>query len=208
MKDIIRVVIADDHSLLRAGLKMTIDSWEEYEVVGTAQNGRELVELCDKLQPDLVLTDMQMPNMTGFEATSIIKQKMPGTKVVALTTFDDSETVLQAVKAGCDGFLLKVIEPDQLRRSLLAIMSGINTFDALAMKQLKAHIDEQNRVQLTDREREILRYVSQGDTNKEIADKMHLQAGTVKNLVSLLLSKTDCVSRADLTRYAIEHHIS
>lgn len=208
MSEKVRVVLADDHKLLLAGLKMTIESWENYEVVGTAQDGSELVELCDKLNPNLVLTDMQMPNMSGTDAAAIIKEKNPDTKVVALTTFDDSETVMKAIKAGCDGFLLKVIEPEQLYNSLNAIMSGINTFDALAMQQLKARIEEQNAVQLSDREKEILKFICQGDTNKDIAEKMYLQVGTIKNIVSLLLSKTDCVSRADLTRYAIEHHLT
>lgn len=203
-----KVVLADDHQILLAGLKMTINSWDEFEVVGTAQDGNELVRLCEDLCPDLVLTDMQMPKMSGTEAAAIIKKNNPNVKVVALTTFDDSETVMKAVKADCDGFLLKVIEPEQLHRSLQAIMNGISTFDALAMKQLKAHIEEQNSVQLTEREREILKYICQGDTNKEIAEKMFLQAGTIKNIVSLLLSKTECVSRADLTRYAIEHHLA
>ncbi len=209
MSEKIRVVLADDHMLLLAGLKMTIDSWEEFEVIGTAQDGKELVELAERLKPNLIMTDMQMPKMTGTEAAAIIKKNNPDVKVVALTTFDDSETVMKAMKADCDGFLLKVIEPEQLHRSLQAIMNGINTFDAGAIKQLKAHLDEQqDAVQLTPREREILKYICSGDTNKEIAEKMFLQTGTVKNLVSLLLSKTNCVSRADLTRYALEHHLA
>lgn len=208
MSDKTKVILADDHKLLLTGLMMTINSWDDFEVIATAQDGDELVRMCDKFTPDLVLTDMQMPKMSGTEAAVIIKQKYPQTKVVALTTFDDTETVMQAMKADCDGFLLKVIDPEQLHSSLRAIMSGINTFDALAMKQLKAHLDEQNAVQLTDREKEILKFICQGDTNKEIADKLYLQPGTVKNLVSLLLSKTECVSRADLTRYAIEHHLA
>ncbi len=208
MSEKTRIILADDHKILLAGLKMTVNSWDDFEVVGDAGDGAELVAKCDELLPELVLTDMQMPKMSGTEAAKIIKKKHPGIKVVALTTFDDPETVMQAVQADCDGFLLKVIEPAQLHHSLQAIMNGINTFDALAMKQLKSHLDTQNSVGLSDREKEILKLICQGDTNKEIADKLGLQAGTVKNLVSLLLSKTECVSRADLTRFAMEHHLA
>lgn len=207
MSERIKVLLADDHKILVAGLKMSIDEWEEFEVVGVANNGKEAVEACENVLPDIILMDMQMPVMSGTEATHIIKNRFPNVKVVALTTFDDSETVTNAMKEGCDGFLLKVIAPEQLRSSLHSIMDGISVVDKEAMAKMRNQLDAKKGCDLNPRELEILRYICKGLTNKEIAENLSLQPGTVKNMVSLLLSKTYCVSRADLTRYAIENDL-
>lgn len=203
----IKVLLADDHQILTAGLKMTIDSWEEFCVVGIASNGKETVELCDRLKPNIVLMDMQMPVMTGYEATAIIKKNAPETHVIALTTFDDSDTVMHALKAGCDGFLLKVIDTEQLRSTLHSVMRGISVFDESALNQIRNRVEHKNSGEFSEREIEVLRMICLGYTNADIAEKLELRTGTVKNIVSLLLSKTCCISRADLTRYAIENEL-
>lgn len=203
----IKVMIADDHELLTSGLKMTIDSWEEFEVVATALNGSEAVEKTAGCKPDIVLMDMQMPVMDGPTATRQIKKDFPSVKVVALTTFDDYEIVTRAMQEGCDGFLLKVIKPEQLKASLLSVMNGISVVDRDAMEKMRLKLDEKNKSDFTERELQIIRYICQGLTNGEIAEKLALSTGTVKNLVSLILNKSFCISRADLTRYAMKNNL-
>ena len=208
MKEKIKVNLADDHKLLLSGLNMQIASWEEFEVIATCVNGKETIEACEKCLPDVILMDMQMPVLTGVEATRIIKEKHPEVKLVALTTFDDHETVENALNAGCDGFLLKVLDPEQLRSSLHSVVDGVNVMDAEAMKHFRHKAEGGSMVELSERELTILKLVCKGYTNKEIAGVLSLQPGTVKNIVSMLLSKTFCVSRADLTRYAYKNHLA
>ena len=200
----IRIVLADDHPIMTEGLKLTISSWEEFEVIGIASDGEKAVEMSVKLLPDLVITDMQMPKLSGAEIIKRLKEKIPGIRILAFTTFSDAETVSRAVKAGCDGFLLKVIEPEKLRASLLSIASGLNVYDEDVIKQMKKGLKEALGVVFSKIEHEIIRYICQGMTNAEIADKLHLRPGTVKNIVSLLLSKCGCISRAQLVKYASE----
>ena len=202
MSEKIKVLLADDHPLMTEGLKLTISAWEEFEVVGIASDGQKMVELSMKLNPNLVIADMQMPKISGPEAVRLIKERLPGVHVMAFTTFSDPETVSEAMKAGCDGFLLKVIEPEKLRVSLLSVAGGLHVYDESAMKQMERSLREETEVSFNRREVEILRYICQGMTNTEIADKLHLRPGTVKNMVSLLLSKSGCISRAQLARYA------
>ena len=207
MPEKIKVLLADDHPLLAIGLKMTINEWEEFDVVGIASDGVEAVALCKELRPDLVIMDMQMPRLTGPEAILQIKAHNPAVRVLALTTFDDAETVSHALESGCDGFLLKVIEPDKLRTSLLSVTGGMSVYDEGVMEQLRKKIAPKSELRFTKREREVLQYVSQGMTNAEIAQHLTLRPGTVKNLISLLLSKTNCISRAQLVKFAAENQL-
>lgn len=200
----IRVLLADDHPLLTEGLKLTISEWEEFEVVGITANGLDAVELSRKVSPDLVIIDMQMPGLSGPEAVLQIRADHPDVRVLALTTFDDADTVSRAMDSGCNGFLLKVIEPEKLKASLLSIAGGMNVFDEDAIRQLKNNLRDKAQLDFNQREIEVLRYVCRGMTNAEIAKEMGLRPGTVKNMVSLLLSKTCCISRAQLVKYATE----
>lgn len=206
MNEKIKVLLADDHKLLLSGLKMQLEAWDEFVVIGSCVNGLETVEACERELPDIILMDMQMPVLSGFEATRRIKEKHPSVKVVALTTFDDYETVDAALRAGCDGFLLKVSEPEQLRSSIHSVMDGVSVMDAEAMKHLRRK-EESSGIELSERELTVLKLVCKGYTNKEIAGVLSLQPGTVKNIVSMLLSKSFCVSRADLTRYAFKNNL-
>ena len=207
MHERIKVLLADDHPLLAIGLKMVISEWDEFDVVGIASDGEEAVSLCQALQPDLVIMDMQMPRLSGPEAITQIKTAYPNIRILALTTFDDSKTVSQAMESGCDGFLLKVIEPEKLRASLLSVAGGMGVYDEEVMDQLRKKIAPKSELRFTKREQEILSYVSQGMTNAEIARQLSLRPGTVKNLISLLLSKTNCISRAQLVKFAAENHL-
>ena len=207
MSEKIRILLADDHPLMTEGLRLTISGWEEFDVVGMAADGAEAVELCQMLRPDIVILDMQMPKMSGPEVISRIKSDMPDMRAVALTTFDDAETVRQAMEAGCNGFLLKVIEPDKLRASLLSVMGGLNVYDKDVVAHLRQSLNRKAEIDFSQRELEMLRFVCQGMTNTEIADRLGLRPGTVKNMVSLMLSKTGCISRAQLARYAADKHL-
>ncbi|MDI9590278.1 MAG: response regulator transcription factor [Acidobacteriota bacterium] len=208
MSEKIRVLIADDHPLLVSGMKMTISEWDEFEVVGVAFDGIETVNLCRELSPHLVILDMRMPRLSGAGAIARIKKDLPDVRILALTTFDDEETVQEAMRAGCDGFLLKVIDEERLRASMLSIVNGIGVFDEDVMRRVQHGMRSTAGVEFSDREREILFFVCQGLTNVEIARELSLRPGTVKNLISLLLSKTNCVSRAQLVRYAMEHQLA
>jgi len=203
----IKILIADDHPLLTDGLKLAISEWEDFELTNIASNGREAVELCEKETPDIVLIDMQMPVLSGADAAKIIKDKFPGIRIVAFTTFCDAETVDKALKARCDGFLLKTIDPKQLRSSLYSVLDGMSVIDGVAMEELRKREASQICVDFSEREIETLGYICNGMSNKEIAEKLGLQPGTVKNMISLMLNKTFCVSRADLSRYAVEHRL-
>ena len=208
MSERIRVLLADDHPIMTEGLKLTISAWSEFEVVGIATDGQRAVELCQSLSPDLVILDMQMPRLSGPEAIEQIRREHPNVRTVALTTFDDADTVARAMEAGCNGFLLKVIAPEKLRASLLSIAGGMNVYDDEAMSHLKRNLSQRPEVDFTPRELEMLGYVSRGMTNAEIADRLNLRPGTVKNMVSLLLNKTGCISRAQLARYAADNRLT
>ena len=204
----IRVLLADDHPIMTEGLKLTISAWSEFEVVGVAADGQRAVEMCQSLSPDLVILDMQMPRLSGPEAIEQIRREHPSIMTVALTTFDDADTVARAMEAGCNGFLLKVIAPEKLRASLLSIAGGMNVYDDEAMSHLKMNLSQRPEVDFTPRELEMLGYVSRGMTNAEIADRLNLRPGTVKNMISLLLNKTGCISRAQLARYAADNRLT
>lgn len=209
MSERIRVLLADDHPLMTEGLKLTIGSWEEFEVVGAASDGIETVEMCRQLKPEIVVLDMHMPRMSGPEAIRRIKESCPQIRVAALTTFDDAQTVQEAMDAGCNGFLLKVIEPEKLRSCLVSIAGGLNVYDEEAMAHLKQRSKGQAAaVDFSAREQEVLKYVCRGMTNAEIAGMLGLRTGTVKNILSLLLSKTGCISRAQLAHYAADRHLA
>ena len=207
MEQKIKILIADDHQLLTSGLKLEIAQWEDFEVAGITSNGKDTVEFCEKQEPDIILMDMQMPVMSGAEATAMIKKDHPGIRIIALTTFDDDETVSDALKSGCDGFLLKIISPEQLRTSLHAVMDGVGVFDDEAMARLRRREEAKAAGEFSERELAILQYICQGLSNKEIAEKLSLQPGTIKNLVSIMLNKTFCVSRTALARYALDNKL-
>ena len=171
MEQKIRILIADDHQLLTSGLKLEIAQWEDFEVAGITSNGKDTVEFCEKQEPDIILMDMQMPVMSGAEATVMIKKDHPGIRIIALTTFDDDETVSDALKSGCDGFLLKIISPEQLRTSLHAVMDGVGVFDNEAMARLRRREEAKAAGEFSERELSILRYICEGLSNKEIAEK-------------------------------------
>ena len=170
----IKVGIADDHQLLIEGVKMTINEWDEFEVSWFAKNGQDVLQNLKNNVVDILLIDIKMPIMNGIETTKVIKKEYPNVKVVALSTFDDIEIISGAIDAGCNGFLLKVIEPDQLRLSLHTIMSGGNVFDNSVIEAYRKKEQALKTCNFTPRELKVLEYICNGDSNKEIASKLSL----------------------------------
>ena len=207
MSERIRVFLADDHPIMLEGLRLTISGWEEFEIAGTASDGLQAVEMCRKLNPDMLIIDMHMPGLSGPDAVRQIRRDLPSIRVLALTTFDDAQTVSRAMDAGCNGFLLKAVSPERLKSSMLSVADGLNVYDEDALSHLKKHLHESASVDFSLRELEVLQFVCRGMTNSEIADEMRLRPGTIKNIVSLMLSKSGCISRAQLVRYASDRHL-
>ena len=203
----IKILIADDHPLLTDGLKLAISEWEDFELTNIASNGREAVELCEKETPDIVLIDMQMPVLSGADAAKIIKDKFPGIRIVAFTTFCDAETVDKALKARCDGFLLKTTDPKQLRSSLYSVLDGMSVIDGVAMEELRKREASQICVDFSEREIETLGYICNGMSNKEIADKLFLSIHTVTTHRRNITAKLQIHSPAGLTIYAIMNNL-
>ncbi len=213
----IRVAVVDDQELVRSGFVVLLRSSIDIEVVGEAGDGAEAWELCRRTAPDVVLMDVRMPRMDGIEATRRILSDptCANTRVLVLTTFDQDELVLEALRAGASGFLLKDTRPAQLLDAISVIASG----DALLapavtrrmIELLSALPDPAAPPQddgLTEREREVLVAVANGLSNQEIADRLHMGYGTVKTHVSHLLTKLDCRDRAQLVMRAYESGVT
>jgi DNA-binding NarL/FixJ family response regulator len=210
----IRVLVADDQDIVRAGLTMILDAQSEIEVVGEAANGREAVTLARELRPDVCLFDIRMPEMDGIEATRQIAgpDVADPLAVVVITTFDLDEYVYAALKAGARGFLLKDAGPDLLTQAIHAAAEG----DALIAPSITARLlaafvgsgvgepPAQPTEPLTSREEEILRAVARGWTNHEIAEKMHISISTVKTHIASLMSKLNARNRVEIAMWAYE----
>lgn len=200
----IRILIADDHSVVRQGLRMFLGLDPEFEVVGEAANGAEAVELARKHRPDVVLMDLLMPVMDGITATSAIRQQMPDTEVIALTSVLEDASVVGAVRAGAIGYLLKDTQADELCRALKAAAAGQVQLSPQAAARLMREVRTPDSPEpLTDRETEVLRLLAQGKANKEIARELGIGEKTVKTHVSNILGKLGVASRTQAALYAV-----
>ncbi len=211
MEQKLNIIIVDDHEFFRSGLKMVINRLKYARVIGEATNGREFLELLRHKEPDIVLIDIQMPLMNGIEATRLALEEFPDLKIVALTMFDDEEYVQSMIDAGAKGFLLKNITREVLDQALLAIQDGKNYYSPelweFFAKKVVSEPKQDDDVQLTRREREILRLICDGLSNKEIADRLFISERTVIGHKSNLLAKTNTKSSVGLLSYAIKNRL-
>jgi DNA-binding NarL/FixJ family response regulator len=190
----VRVLIVDDQQLIRDGIAALLSIRPGITVVGTAVNGREAVEKAVELRPDIVLMDVRMPEMDGVEAVAVLRGRAPECRVVMLTTFDDEEYVVQALRAGASGYLLKDLPAGELAHAIRLAHSGVTQLDSSVAGRLAAALPPHapapaTTVALSPREIDILRLVARGRTNREIATQLYLSEGTVKNHISRILSR-------------------
>lgn len=206
----IRVLIADDHHVVRRGLTFFLQTQKDIEIAGEASNGKEAIQLVERLQPDVVLMDLIMPIMDGIEATRRIKLRFPDVHIMMLTSFSDKDHVIPAIEAGAAGYQLKDIEPDELVESIRKLVHGENTLHPKATNHLLTRINHQNEdeklhLQLTKREHDVLKEIASGKSNKEIAAALYITEKTVKTHVSNIFSKLEVADRTQAALYAVKH---
>lgn len=199
----IRIVIADDHAVVRQGLKMFLLDDPDFDVIGEAQNGAEALKLAHDLGPDVILMDLLMPVMDGITATGHVRRECPGTEVIALTSVLEDASVVGAVRAGAIGYLLKDTQADELIRSIKAAANGQVQLSPQAAARLVREVRAPESPEtLTERETDVLRLLAQGKANKEIAQALVIGENTVKTHVSSILLKLGVQSRTQAALYA------
>ena len=211
----IKVLIVDDHTLVRDGIQALLALVANIEVVGEAANGREALEKVRELAPDVVLMDLAMPIMGGLEATRRIRREFPGTKVLALTQYDDSEYVIPIIEAGASGFVTKMVAFSELASAIQAVYNGESFLSPSAATAIVEEYRQKASVQgekdpyeqLTDREKEVLKLVVEGYTAREIADMLVVSPKTVEGYKASLMTKLNIHNKTDLIKFAIRKRV-
>jgi DNA-binding NarL/FixJ family response regulator len=206
----LKVLIVDDDALIREGLKILLEIEADFQVVGTASNGQEALELCRTNKPELVLMDIRMPVMDGVLGTKLIKSQFKDIKVVILTTFKDDEYIKEALKSGAEGYILKNQPADSIIESLRAVSKGSIVLEREVAHALSSMLKESNRraserLDISQRELDILKLVGEGLSNREIAEKLNLSKGTTRNYVTGLLEKLGFRDRTQLAIFYIKN---
>jgi DNA-binding NarL/FixJ family response regulator len=208
----IRIVICDDQAVVREGLEMILNADYEIEVVGLAEDGLRAIELAKEKKPDLVLMDLNMPGMNGIQATREITKHLPEVKVLVLTTFGEDDWVFDAVRSGALGYLLKGTPRQELVAAVKGTVAGESHIDPSIGGKLLAQVAKNSEgkhttlaIELSERELEVLKLIAQGFTNSNIAERLHLTKGTVRNYVSAILSKLDVSDRTQAAVLAIKY---
>ncbi len=210
----IRILIADDHEVVRIGLAALLDAQEGFSVVARAGSGDEAVLQARQHRPDVVVMDIRMPNGSGIEACRTITAELPGTPVVMLTSHADSDALFDAIDAGASGYVLKRVGSSELVGAVRTVAGGGSLLDPAVTRRVLDRIRSANRqeeagafVELTEQERRVLAHLADGASNREIAARMGLAEKTVRNYVSSILSKLELESRAQAAAYAIRHRL-
>lgn len=216
----IRVLIADDQELIRQSLSFVLDAQADIEMVGTASDGREAIELVRKEKPDVVLMDIRMPEVDGVECTRLIKSAYPQIKVIILTTFDDDEYVFGALRYGASGYLLKGVSVKELADAVREVVRGgsiimpgvaskaLEMFARMARGSMQITVSDKQTDDLLENEWRVIREVGCGKSNKEIAAALCLSEGTVRNYLSSVLSKLDLRDRTQLAIWAVQSGVT
>jgi DNA-binding NarL/FixJ family response regulator len=204
--DPIRVLIVDDHAVVREGLRTFLELQDGIEVAGEAVDGEDAIREAERLRPDVVLMDLVMPNLDGVEAMRELRQRVPGARVIVLTSFLEDERLLPAVRAGAAGYLLKNVQPQELARAIRTAAAGEALLDPAVAARLVEALEEDGRdaraEQLTPREREVLALIGRGFANKRIALELGIAEKTVKTHVGNVLSKLGVSDRTQAALYA------
>jgi DNA-binding NarL/FixJ family response regulator len=210
-----KIIICDDQAIVRDGLEMLLKLESDIEIVGIADEGAAAVELVEKKKPDLVLMDLKMPVMNGVEAIRQIKLKHPDVKILVLTTYDDDEWVFDAIRAGASGYLLKDTPRDEVVKAIRGTITGKTYVDpsvaGKVLRQASSHQTQSATLltnKLTDREVEVLRLIAKGFNNMDIAARLFLSEGTVRNHVSAILAKLGVTDRTQAAVIAIQHGLT
>jgi DNA-binding NarL/FixJ family response regulator len=209
-----RVILVDDHEVVRLGLKALLDRHPHFEVVGEAASSREAIEMVSNIQPDVVVMDVRLPGTSGIEACEEITRRFPTTKVIMLTSYAEDEMLFSAIRAGASGYILKQIGGNDLISALEAVSRGEALLDPAVTQRVFQEVRRAVREEeasafahLSQQEKHVLLLVSEGKTNREIAKALFLGEGTVRNYVSSILSKLGVSNRAEAAAYAVEHSL-
>ncbi len=213
--DKIKVLLVDDHTIVRKGLRALLDAEPDIEVIGEAETGREALQQAHELLPDIVLMDISMPDMNGAEATRQIRHRLPSAKILVLSMHADEEFVFQLLRAGASGYLIKKTAPEELILAIKTVFQGHSFLSpAISNTVIDAYVRRADEMTaedhyeiLTEREREILQLVAEGRTSREISELLHITARTVETHRANLMAKLDIHTVAELTKYAIRRGI-
>lgn len=209
-----RLIIVDDHEVVRLGLKSLLERHTQFEIVGEASNARDALELTSRIKPDVVLMDIRLPGMSGIEACEQITANYQGIKVIMLTSYAEDEMLFSAIRAGASGYVLKQIGGEDLIKAIESVGKGEALLDPAVtqrvFQEVRRAVKEEEAsafADLSQQERHVLLLVSEGKTNREIARTLYLGEGTVRNYVSSILSKLGVSNRAEAAAYAVEHNL-
>lgn len=207
----ITVVLADDHELLRDGVRLALQKLKGIKLIGEAANGKQLCALVDELHPDVVITDIKMPLMDGIDATTLLKKKYPQLGIIALSMLDDQSLILDMLAAGANGYLVKNTSKEEFYEAITSVSEGKNYYCQTASQKISNHIHRNNRSSqrtvpsFTGRELDVMRLLAKGYSNKEIGNALSISARTIENYRQSIQKKSGCRNAVEISMYALKH---